>query len=376
MPLRYSASAVRDTITLLILLSIPVAAMAQTTSEDRFIGILATGNQTQFTRLVTSTFDQPGVLTEVRDFGENPIRGCEVLDDGASNEIFCVNFDGSFNRINIETGAITLVDTLEAQEGEGWEGLAYDESTQTLYGIATVCSGSGATSLYTIDPITATATFVGADNKLTCGVAVAADASGQLFAIGVRNDALVQINSTDGSQTLVGTLDYAANFSQGMDIDPSDGTCYLFAFNDGEGIDRSELRTCNLTDATTTLVGVLGEQEPGGRFTLSTGVVVPKLSVSNEDDAVAAKAFELHAVYPNPVRDVAKVELAAARPGVVRVVLYDVLGRAVQTVFEGSVGADQSVTVPLLAGDLKPGVYMLRAYGAGTTTTRRVTIVR
>lgn len=373
MPFLYPTSSVCRAVVALALLSIPALAVAQATNEDRFIGIIASGNQTQFTKLATSTLDNPRTLTEVNDYGENPIRGCEVLDEGAADELYCVNLDGTFSRIAIDTGALTTIGTLVAQDGEGWEGLAYDGFTETLYGLATTCSG--VTSIYTVDPSTATATLVGSDNVLTCGVAIAADNDGELFAFGVQTDLLVHIDPATGAQTSIGSLDYNSNFSQGMDIDPSDGTCYIFAFNDPGNTSSAgaELRTCDLTDATTQRVGRLGDLAPGTRFTMSTGIVVPQFVLAGEDEAIV-RAFELRSIYPNPVRDVATVQVSSPRAGLVELVLYDVLGREVQQVFAGAVPADQVQTITLRTKGLAPGLYVLRATGDGVSTTRRITV--
>lgn len=346
---------------------------AQDPASNRFLGIHASGNQTQFTRLVSSTLDQPGTLTEVNDYGESPIRGCEVLDDGSAGVIHCIEVDGDFYSIDTETGVRTLVGTAAVGEGEGWEGLAYDTGSETLYGLATECLGTGQTSLYTINPATAEATLVGSDNDLTCGVAIAADADGNLFAYGVQTDRLVSIDPEDGAQTTIGTLDFSVNFSQGMDIDPEDGTCYLFAFNNDSL--QAELRTCDLTTAETTLVGPLGDPNATERFTLSTGVIVPEFRLSAEDDATVAGVFELGPVYPNPARAQAVAELALHRSGPVEAVLYDVLGRPVRTVFSGVGVAGHELRLAVRTDDLVPGVYVLRVTSEAGSVTRRLTVL-
>lgn len=296
-----------------------------------------------------------------------------MLDDGSAGVIHCIEFDGDFYRIDIDTGERTFVGTAEAAEGEGWEGLAYDSGSETLYGLATECLGSGVTSLYTIDPETAGATIVGSDNDLTCGVAIAADADGSLFAYGVQTNRLVSIDPEDGAQTIIGTLDFNANFSQGMDIDPEDGTCYLFAFNNDT--EQPELRTCDLTTAETTLIGALGDQEPGGRFTLSTGVIVPEFRLSTERDAVLAGALELKPIYPNPVRSQATVEVALHRSGPVEAVLYDVLDRPVRTVFSGVGVAGHELRLSVPTDGLVPGVYVLRVTSEAGSVVRRMTVL-
>jgi hypothetical protein len=90
-------------------------------------------------------------------------------------------------------------------------------------------------------------------------------------------------------------------------------------------------------------------------------------------DRGAINQMELFGTYPNPVRDQATVQLAVP-DGVAsaRLVLYDVLGRAVRTMTVESRGRQ---TMMLPTGNLASGVYFLRLFGEGEMKTQKLTIV-
>ena len=88
-----------------------------------------------------------------------------------------------------------------------------------------------------------------------------------------------------------------------------------------------------------------------------------------------AEAVEM-AVAPNPVHTRATVSLRVRAEQEVRVALYDVLGRRVRTVHDGSMTAGRAHTLRVNAGQLSSGMYFLRADGEQFQTTRRVTVVR
>ena len=87
----------------------------------------------------------------------------------------------------------------------------------------------------------------------------------------------------------------------------------------------------------------------------------------------AALAFA--ALAPHPVRDVARVRVALPRPGHVRLVLYDVLGRELARVLDADRPAGWH-DVPLDASALGAGVYFLRVTSGGEQQVRSFVVVR
>lgn len=84
----------------------------------------------------------------------------------------------------------------------------------------------------------------------------------------------------------------------------------------------------------------------------------------------------LSAPAPNPVRSSASLTLRVAESQHVRVELFDVTGRRVQTLYDGALSAGMRETLTLDTSALPAGVYVIRATGEDFDKTRRVTVVR
>ena len=83
---------------------------------------------------------------------------------------------------------------------------------------------------------------------------------------------------------------------------------------------------------------------------------------------------ELLPTYPNPVRGHATVRFAVPERQAVRIDLYDMLGRRVQTVIDGE--QDGRTEQMLDVSRLSSGTYFLRMQTGSHTETQRVTVVR
>ncbi|MFO8233309.1 MAG: T9SS type A sorting domain-containing protein, partial [Longimonas sp.] len=83
---------------------------------------------------------------------------------------------------------------------------------------------------------------------------------------------------------------------------------------------------------------------------------------------------ELLPTYPNPVRHQATVRFAVPDQQAVRIDLYDMLGRRVQTVVDGE--QDGRTEQQLDVSRLSSGTYFLRMQTSSHTETQRVTVVR
>jgi predicted outer membrane repeat protein len=89
---------------------------------------------------------------------------------------------------------------------------------------------------------------------------------------------------------------------------------------------------------------------------------------------------ETHAMaaYPNPVdaRQSVTIALTTRTAQAVTVVVYDVLGRQVATLFDGEVAASRTERLRLPSYSLSSGVYFVRAVGERFTATERITVAR
>jgi hypothetical protein len=133
-----------------------------------------------------------------------------------------------FATIDTATGAKTVIATSPSPGGAGWNGMAYDTTTGTMYAVTGCPSGS---SLYTIDINTGTTTLVGAMSNEACTVSIAIDSAGQMFGVDIVNDALYAIDKTNGSDSLIGSIGFNANYAQEMTFDLSTDVLYYAAFN-------------------------------------------------------------------------------------------------------------------------------------------------
>jgi hypothetical protein len=145
---------------------------------------------------------------------------------------FADNAD-QFATIDTTTGAKTLIGTADSG-GDGWNGLAYDPTTGTLYAVSGCGSGS---RLFTIDIATGEATLIGALPNETCSIAIAIDAGGRMFGVDVIADALFAIDKATAEDALIGSVGFDMNFAQDMAFDPSTGILYLAGFDFGTYVD-------------------------------------------------------------------------------------------------------------------------------------------
>ncbi|MEX0600602.1 MAG: T9SS type A sorting domain-containing protein, partial [Rhodothermales bacterium] len=81
-------------------------------------------------------------------------------------------------------------------------------------------------------------------------------------------------------------------------------------------------------------------------------------------------------VYPNPAQTRAESVLTVSETQPVRVELYDMLGRRLRVLYDGSVSEGALHTITVDGAGLASGIYLLRATGRSFSVTRTVTFVR
>lgn len=87
-------------------------------------------------------------------------------------------------------------------------------------------------------------------------------------------------------------------------------------------------------------------------------------------------AYELSAVYPNPVQGSGRLELVVREAQTVSAALYDLLGRKVATLYRGALGPSRPQEIQIDARRHSSGAYFVRVTGETFATTRRFTVVR
>jgi len=87
-------------------------------------------------------------------------------------------------------------------------------------------------------------------------------------------------------------------------------------------------------------------------------------------------ALRLTAPSPNPVSEAATFRVVAEEEADATVIVYDMLGQRVATVYEGQLPAGQSKRLRFDTSNLPSGTYVVQLRAGGTTQTRRMTVVR
>ena len=97
--------------------------------------------------------------------------------------------------------------------------------------------------------------------------------------------------------------------------------------------------------------------------------------ITANEGGVQARSIRIEGTYPNPVTGTARVAFELDVAGEASLRLYDVTGREVATVAEGTFVASGH-TAELNVNGLASGVYVLRLEAAGEVTTARIAVVR
>ena len=111
-------------------------------------------------------------------------------------------------------------------------------------------------------------------------------------------------------------------------------------------------------------------------FTAFNGDVYRFFSKSDTSSEIGVPEESLRlAVYPNPTTGDVTVAIPEGMLGPVRIAVYDVLGREVTVLREGTVGTDEH-TVRFDAAGLADGIYVVRLEAGGASRTQTVVLTR
>ena len=109
-------------------------------------------------------------------------------------------------------------------------------------------------------------------------------------------------------------------------------------------------------------------------FAPAQAAPTPVVTLVQTDDT--PQPFRLSAPSPNPFTSATRLALTVDRSTTLTVAVHDALGRRVATLHDGDLRAG-TYTLRVEAGDLPPGLYLVRATdGQGRTATRAVSLVR
>jgi hypothetical protein len=152
--------------------------------------------------------------------------------------------DSNIWQIDEEYGAMSLL----GNAGVGLNGLAYDPSSDTLY-------GCNSTALFIINQDTADAATIGSfgiNNGLMIGIAC--DNDGKIYGEDLGTDCLYDIDPSTGVATLIGPLGINLNYAQDIAYDKDHDVLYSTGYK-GSTNGGGHLGTLDLNDGHFTEIG-------------------------------------------------------------------------------------------------------------------------
>jgi hypothetical protein len=204
--------------------------------------------------------DNPETLhTIASSISSDKIAGGTWVD----GEWWCCEYSAVYNsniwKIDHISGDMTLI----GESGVGLHGLAYDDTTDTMY-------ACGVADLFTISMATGIATPVGSFGiSGSVMIGIACDGYGNMYTEDLHTDSFYSVDPMTGTATLIGPFGLDLNYGQDMAFDKEEGICYLSAFTVHAG-NEGALYTCNLSTGAATKIGNFGSVP-----TQITGFVIP-----------------------------------------------------------------------------------------------------
>lgn len=176
--------------------------------------------------------------------GSLDVSGLQFLSGDFVGEDFTTFYGIDFRSFNLykvdtTTGATTLVYLTVPPDGvsaEGWDGMAWDQSTNTMFAVA-VGGRTAVSTLVKVDITTAETTLIGPITGVgdpsngTAVIDIAIDPNGLMYGVEIVTDTLVAIDKTTGEASTIGSIGFDANFAEGLDFDDTTGTLYFAAFD-------------------------------------------------------------------------------------------------------------------------------------------------
>lgn len=206
------------------------------------------GDETNF---VSFEGSNPEVLEAV---GSYPGSGFSNAGDFPRNDdsfVYELDNEGNLRTFDVETGEVEDLGDVGLTDVAG---MSTDPTSGEIY----VNTG---TTLYTLDPDALETEEIGSFG-VDLMIDIAVDGAGTMYGYSVSTNTLYEIDKETGDATAVGDIGFDANFGQGLTWDAENGVMIMAAFNNTSF--QGELRTVNRETGNTELVGVIGEDTPGG----------------------------------------------------------------------------------------------------------------
>jgi len=167
-----------------------------------------------------------------------------------TNQLLVVDQSSPYPIYSVDTtsGARTQLTTCTGVPFSNFTGMAWDHTTNTMYGVATDVTQS---QIFTVNLSTGVCTAIGTPSTVApAAIMLNVSPGGILYSVDIVTNNLYRWNKTTGVPTLVGSLGVDPNFGQDGYFDFSDGTYYWAAYTGGP-----ELRTIDTLTGASTLIG-------------------------------------------------------------------------------------------------------------------------
>ena len=243
----------------------PVQKLDADLGDSMYFGVNS-GDATDFVSFEGSTPETLNILSGYPGSGFSNAGDFPRDDDSFVYEL---DNEGNLRTVNVETGEFEQIGNVGAP-GSGWTDMSTDPTSGTIY----VNTG---TTLYTLDPDAPSVEEIGSFG-VDFMIGIAVDGQGQMYGYSLTTDAFYEINKETGEATQVGSIGFDANFGQGLTWDTQNQVMLMAAFNNTDF--QAELRTVNRETGSTELIGVIGENSPGG--TNQLGWIATPISATGE----------------------------------------------------------------------------------------------
>ena len=146
----------------------------------------------------------------------------------------------------------------------------------------------------------------------------------------------------------------------------------LRAFTSEDGSIWTALGTVEIGMPETVFMGVTAFSSDGVAFDATLDYVL--LESASED---LPDGFRLSEAYPNPFNPSTQLTLVVTEDQAINVEVYNVVGKRVQTIFQGDVAANQLQEYRFVStNNLASGLYFIRVVGKDFVATRKVTLLK
>ena len=129
-------------------------------------------------------------------------------------------------------------------------------------------------------------------------------------------------------------------------------------------------------DHTMTVVSIMESCPP---FTVANALIGSLLNnipvLSNENSAGMINQFNLNRLYPNPFNPVLNIDFDINQAGFVKIIIVDITGSIIKTVYEGYESAGQHY-LSWDSGQLSSGTYFVTLEFENSSLTKKVVLLK